>query len=238
MNDVLTAGGGEEGRRRPLLDHLPTRQRLTTKGAQRHSATVRRLRIALPVFALALVVALLLNSRPEEADSAFLDDFADVDATAQKAQAVRPSFAGVDDRGQPYEVTAEQAVQTAQSADVVELVQPKAISRGKDAQTEVAAHKGFYDQVQHILDLSGGVTLLRRIGSDTYRLAAPDAKVLLKSETVESVSGVEGEGEGGTLRADRMRAYDAESRVVFEGNVSMRIYPGKLKDGADRPDRP
>jgi hypothetical protein len=48
-----------------------------------------------------------------------------------------------------------------------------------------------------------------------------------------SGGGVIGDGPGGsTLKADTMNAQNRDGLIIFEGNVSMRLYP-KQVDGAD-----
>jgi lipopolysaccharide export system protein LptC len=215
--------------KRPRLETLSTRQRTTGEQALRRSLLVKRLRVALPVLAAVLLVGLALNTRSTGVDEAFLEDFADLQGTPDEYRMANPKFAGVDDQGHPYEITAEAALQAQGDRDVVELVKPRAVTRGQDESTVVSAEKGVFQSDANVLDLSEQVTLNHSIGGDEYVLRTPAATVAIGAETVQSFSGVEGEGEAGTLRADRMRAYNGEGRVVFEGNVSMRIFPKRAK---------
>jgi lipopolysaccharide export system protein LptC len=212
------------------LESLPSRQRITGEQAAARSKMVRRLRIALPVLALALVAGLFLNTRGKKEDAAFLEEFKDMTATPQAYKAVKPRFAGVDGSGRPYVITADGATQSPSDQEIVELVKPRAITEGADEDTEVTAEKGVFRSNASKLELSEDVTLKHRIGGELYVLKTPAATVSMNEETVQSTAGVEGASESGTLRADRMRAYNSERRVVFEGNVRMRIYPNKLKD--------
>ena len=215
--------------RRARLETLPSRQRTTGEQAARRTALVRRLRIILPALAVALIIGLVLNTRSTGVDEAFLDDFADLQGTPDEYKMANPKFAGIDDRGHPYEITADAALQSQGEKNVVELVKPKAVTRGGEESSVVTAQKGVFRSDSNILDLSDAVTLKHSIGGDTYVLQTPAATVSIGEETVQSIAGVSGEGEAGSLRADRMRAYNGEGRVVFEGNVSMRIFPKKAK---------
>lgn len=216
----------------PRLEALPTRQRITGEQAAARTRMVRRLRIILPVMALALVAGLFLNTGKEKVDSAFLDDFKDMTASPEEAKMAKPRFAGVDGQGKPYEITADSASRAPSNEDVVELIMPRAVTRGPDKETEVSAEKGVFRTDASQLDLSEEVTLKHRIGGDVYVLKTPAATVSMNDETVQSAAGIEGTSEAGALRADKMRAYNSEGRVVFEGNVRMRIYPKKFKDAA------
>lgn len=213
---------------RQRLETLPNRQRITGEQAAARSKIVRRLRIALPAIALALVVGLLLNTRTGKVDDAFLEDFKDLSATPEEYRMAKPRFAGVDAKGQPYEITADEAMQASGEREVVELVNPRAVTRGLKEDTVVSAQKGVFRSEASRLELRDEVTLEHRIGGETYVLRTPAATVAIRDETVQTTAGVEGVSQAGTLRADRMRAYNGEGRVVFEGNVRMRIYPSQL----------
>lgn len=232
MNAVLReADGGAPGapeQRRRIADSLPIRRRLTGEQAAARSLLVKRLRIILPAVAVALILALFLNTRRGANDDAFLEDFA-LEATPEELRMANPRFAGVDDEGHPYDITADEALQAPGAREIVELVNPRAITTGIDSKTEVTANAGLFKTEENILDLTNGVTLSHSVGDDIYVFRTPAATVLLRDEMVQSTSGIEGEGEAGTLRADTMRAYNNEGRTVFEGNVSMRIYPSKTK---------
>lgn len=229
MEATIRDEGVRPAKRRGRLDSLPTRQRTTGEQAAQRTILVRRLRIALPAIALVLIGGLLLNTRDTGGDDAFLDDFANLEATPEELKMASPRFAGVDDKGFPYEVTAEAALQSPNMQEVVELVKPKAVTKGMDENTVVYADKGVFQSEAKVLELTERVTLQHQIGADTYNLRTNAATVSIDDETVHSKGAIEGEGEGGSLRADSMRAYNDQGRVVFEGNVSMRIYPAKAK---------
>ena len=97
-NDAEAAAVGPRARRR-LLDSLPTRARTTGEDAVARSRLVRRLRIALPVVAVILVAAFVLNTRSNNVDQAFLDDFEDLSASAEELRVASPRFTGVDNQG-------------------------------------------------------------------------------------------------------------------------------------------
>ena len=110
---------------------------------------------------------------------------------------------------------------------------PRAIQGANEEQTVVTAKRGYYQSEENVLELQDGVALEHKIGSETYVLHAPAATVAIKDEIVSSNAGVGGEGKDGSrLNAERMTAYRAEGRVVFEGDVSMRFYPNSAVIGA------
>jgi len=224
---------GQPIKGRRALESLDLRTRTTGEQAMARSRLIRRLRLALPLLGLILVGVFFYNTRSHTPDDAFLDDFKDVTATADELRMANPRFAGVDDKGRPFEITAASAMQMDQERNFVELDQPRAVQGDGDAVSVVTAKKGLYQSEANILELTDEVTFSHDIGADTYVLRAPTATVSIKDEIVTSDAGVEGAGnDGSALTAERMKAYNAEGRVVFEGNVRMRIYPkSKNKTG-------
>lgn len=222
--DAAPPRGRTGGRR--ALDSLPRQARTTGNQAAARSRLVRRLRIALPVLALVLVAAFFFNTRSQQSDDAFLDDFKTITATAEELRMASPRFSGIDNRGRPFEITANAAIQNPGVKDVVQLEQPKAVQGEADETNTVTAHSGVYRSEEKILELKDEVTLRHDVGADTYVFRSPAAIVSIDEEIVTSDSGIGGEGPNGqALQADRMKAYNAEGRVVLEGNVRMRLYP-------------
>ena len=230
--DQSAAKAQPETRRR-RLDSLPSRARTTGDEAAARSRLVRRLRLALPVLALVLVAAFLFNTRSNEVDDAFLKDFENIEASAEELSMASPRFAGLDNKGKPFEITADVARQNTSEQDIVALEQPRAVQGEENGSTVVSADKGVYRRESNILELSDDVTLQHDVGVETYIFKSPSATVSIKDEVVTSDTGVGGTGpQGRELKAERMKAYNADGRVVFEGNVHMRIYP---KNAATQP---
>lgn len=220
----LERGQPIKGRR--VLDSLPSRARTTSAAAAARSRLIRRLRIALPVVAIVLVAAFIFNTQSNDVEDAFLEDFESLTAAAGDRRMANPRFAGIDDKGKPFEVQAEWAIQQPGTQEVVDLEKPRAVQGEGDDVTVVTADSGVYQSEDNILELKDDVTLEHSIGKDIYVFRSPAATVSIGDEVVTSDAGVGGQGpDGGSLTADRMKAYNAEGRVVFEGNVSMRIYP-------------
>jgi len=224
---------------RRALDSLPSRARTTSAAAAARSRTIRRLRIALPVVAALLIAAFVFNTQSNGVDEAFLEDFEDLTAATEELRMANPRFAGIDDEGKPFEIQAEWAIQAPGEKEVIGLERPRAVQGEEGDKTIVTADTGVYQSETNILELEDNVTLEHAIGRDVYVFRSPAATVSIDDEVVTSTAGVGGEGpDGGALKADRMKAYNAEGRVVFEGNVSMRFYPGKKGEpaaGAENP---
>lgn len=228
--DAIATRRGTVSRR--ALDNLPKHARTTGDQAAARSRLVRRLRIVLPVVGLVLIAAFFFNTRSDQTDAAFLEDFKNLTATAEEYRMASPRFSGVDNKGSPFEITADAAVQNPGVQDIIQLEKPKAVQGEAGETNVVTAHSGVYRSDTKILELNEDVTLEHDVGADTYIFRSPSAVVSIDDEIVTSNAGIGGEGPAGeTLSADRMKAYNSEGRVVLEGNVRMRLYP-KSKDRA------
>lgn len=226
IQDTPARGRSVRGDR--ALESLEFGSRTTGADAAARSRLVRRLRIALPIVAVILIAAFIINTRSNSVDQAFLDDFKSISASTEELRMANPRFAGIDDKGKPYEITAIAASQDPAAKDVIQLERPRAVQGGADSASVVTAESGLYQSDENILTLDREVTLEHQLGAKTYVLRTPRATVLIGDQVVTSDAGVGVEGpDGETLQADRMRAFREDGRVVFEGNVSMRIYPGK-----------
>lgn len=232
MNATVTktAPAGEPPPSKPrtnrgALDSLTIRRRTTGEDAAARAALMRRLRIALPVVACVLIALFFFNTRRGGDDNAFLEDFADLNATTQNLSSVRPQFSGVDTRGNPYEITADSASQNPDSREIVLLNEPRAVTAGGTEQSVVAAKTGVFNTEDKKLLLKDGVTFGHAIGRDNYVMKSSSAIVSIDDQTVVVGAGVEGAGPGGsTLKADRMQANNLDGAVIFEGGVTMRLY--------------
>lgn len=219
---------------RKVLESLPSRARTTKEEAAARSRLVRRLRIALPIAALVMIGIFALNTGKGGPEDVFLNEFETLTAATEDLRMANPRFTGVDNEGKPFEITASAAIQNPEDQTRVALEAPKAVQGHEDDLSVVTADKGLYQSETNILELRDAVTFERQIGQEMYVLKTPEAVVNIKEETVTTTVGVGGDGpDGGALKADRMTAYNSEGRIVFEGNVSMRIMPKDRKDDPD-----
>ena len=226
-SETQAGARGQPIKGRRALDSLDLGARTTGEKAAARSQLIKRLRLIFPLFALVLVIVFVFASQSNNVDQeAFLQDFENIAAANEELRMANPRFAGVDDKGNPFEITALAAKQDPSLEDVVELERPRAVQGADDAQTIVTADNGVYQSETNVLELTEKVRLEHELADDKYVLTAPNATVLIKEEIVTVNTGVNGEGPGGdALKADTMKAYNGEGRIVFEGNVSMRIYP-------------
>ncbi|MEM8985584.1 MAG: LPS export ABC transporter periplasmic protein LptC [Pseudomonadota bacterium] len=211
----LTAGGFRD---------WTARRRATQDQAMRRSANVRRLRKLLPVSGGALVVALVAAASFERVDTEFLKIFTTLRSASDDLKMMSPRFAGKDDKGRPFEVTAEAATQSPDNENLIELIAPQAdISVGTPEEAKVVSKTGEYLSEEKLLKLDGGVELRYGQNEEAYVFRAPSASVSFETNTLSGEEGVVGDGPLGDVKANTFSADEAGEVLTFEGDVKVRI---------------
>ena len=122
-------------------------------------------------------------------------------------------YSSIDQRGEPYTVTATSAIQV--GPDKVNLTNPKAdITLQSGSWVMLEAPRGVYRQKTRELDLSGGVTLYR---DDGTTLRTESAAIDLAQSAAASGVPVSAEGPFGTLDASTFALLDGGAVIQFGG---------------------
>lgn len=193
----------------------------------RHSLRVRSLRLAVPALAAGLLMTFALSATPPRVDRGFLLQFSSLDVVDGQASLARPRYFGEDLDGQPFEVAANAATRAAANPDLIGLDKPEARRLSEAGDTVLVRSKdGIYDRAARRMNLTRDVELEQQSeGGDIFILTTDAAEIDLDSQVVTSSSEVNGEGETGTVRADKATVYQTEDRLVLEGDVKIRLEP-------------
>lgn len=221
----------------------------------RHDSLVRVLKIALPF--LVAVIALVFMTLPltQQAEVSFILDKKEVATAPERMKIEAARYTGTDDKGQPFELVANRAVQQSSDVPVVDIEGMMARLGLRQGPATIQALRGRYDLDKQLVAVSGPV---RVGGPEGEQLLTRDVLVDLRARQVRSTGqisgrmpvgsfdaaslsadlgtrqvaltgGVTGEVELGTFAAQRMRA-DLDSRVVvLDGGVRLKIRPGAVR---------
>jgi len=195
-------------------------QRAST--SQRYRSIVHVLKIALPLFALALIVTMAVYSvlfHPDGTIAIFSGD------SAEKGQIVMksPRFVGTDKDNQPFEIIARTARQHTDDRAVYELDDVNAkVQLNKGPLLRVIARKGIVDTNNQLLQLFGPIALS---SSDGYLIHTDEARADLKNGLFTGQHPIEASGSFGTIRADGFSANRTDQTVTFHGNVHIHFEP-------------
>jgi len=222
--------------RRPAIDSAgrvvmaePPDRTHAFKAARRRSGRVRFLRRAILGGVLAVVAAMvaIVVFNPFASKISGIS-FSSLGVDGSKVMIVKPRLSGYRSDGQPYSLTAEQAVQDMKQPTRVELhkLTGEIGLTGGEA-THIAADSGVYDSTSEKMRLKDNI----RIGNSRLDIRLRSAEIDFKSGVYPSAEPVEiHAGDTTTIRADRAEARDNGQQLVFDGRVRTTIVPQSAED--------
>ena len=199
------------------------RARATIRQTERYSRFVTIMKRALPLAAVALLAAVLvyaLQPRQENRQRVAMT-FERLGIVNDDLAMMKPRLTGTDDEGDPYVVTAEEAIQNKQDSRRATLKTVEGDVTLKDGSwITTLAPAGVLDARNRHLSLNGAISVFSDSG---YEIHTTAANVDMRSAIITGSHAVTGQGPMGTFRADRFRV-DRRARLVFlYGNVHMII---------------
>ncbi len=201
------------------------RARSSAMDALRYSRFVFWMRRGLSFAAFAVIFAVLafffIQRQPRQLAMSYERiGYIDNDLTMLK-----PRLTGSDDKGNPYVITAEAAIQDASNAKRARLRQIEAdVTTGQRGWVNARARQGSVDMAAGKLELSGGIDLFSDSG---YELHTMTASLDLGDNIVAGNNRVTGQGPLGSFSADGFRADRDKGQLLLIGHVQMTIIGDK-----------
>ena len=192
----------------------------------RHDRLIRFAKIALPSAVGVLIAFLALAPLDREGDVSFILDKNKVDNAPERMRVEEARYTGEDNKGQPFQIVAQRALQQTSDVPVVDIWGMMARLGLSQGPLSIAANKARYDLDQQKVMVQGPV---RVSGPDGYQLATRDVLVDLKSRNLSSNGGVSGRMELGEFQAGRLRADLGERTVVLDGGARLKIVQGAVR---------
>lgn len=186
--------------------------------AQRHRRRVKRLKIALPLLALACVAAVFISLVVNRKD--------DVSLTGGETPAIEmiaPVLKGTGENGKPFEVKAAQATQTREG--LVQLATVNARIELEDGIMVIVAASGSIVPETGKGSVEGGVTI--DLGEE-YHFETTRADVDMKAGIVTGNEKVRVSGKMGTIEAEGFKVEKSIKRVTFTGGVQSVLNPAEM----------
>ena len=184
----------------------------------RRGAIIRAAKWALPGVALILLSSVALwpeLNRLTSRERAIAKHLTETDGVRMQS----PHYRGVDERGRPYTITADSALQP--NPQRVDLVKPEGdVVSDRGDWISVRSHDGVYIQHAGQLDLSNEVMLYR---SDGMILRTDSAAVEIKAGAVANNALTHVEGPFGTIDAMGFTMLDRGAILQFTGPAHMVI---------------
>lgn len=189
-----------------------------------YGRVVMLLKIALPAIAIVLTAAVvawpfLEDRSAAEQTARVLVESGDLDAMRM----LNPNYAGLDEKSQPFTVTATEMHKPSPDSPHIDLIQPKAdLLMANGTWAYVTADNGRYDQVSQLLELQGNVNFFQDEG---YELRTAGATFDLVGGSAYGFDPVEGQGPFGVLHADggfQMLNRGQQITLLGKSNVVVR----------------
>lgn len=215
----------ETERPRPAKPLPPPRQ--SPRGKYRIFAAC--LKIVLPVLAVGLILIVVIWPQFSLKEGPFRIRMSDITLEQSgRLTMLNARFEGVDDKNQPYTLTADEARQSTVAGDLVELELPKGdLLQEGGAWLALTAREGLYNRFAELLDLAGDVSLFHDRG---FELHTESAQIDLKGGTAYGYVPVQGHGPNGTITSKGFRLLDRGEIIVFTGESRLVIYLDESED--------
>lgn len=197
------------------------------RSARRHSALVRRLRIAIPVVAVAgiAILAAMTLFNPLRLISRLPINPGKVVVSGSKITMEAPRLSGFTRDNRAYQMTAAAAAQDIANPNVVEMRTIRAKVELKDkANIDVVAATGTFDVKSKLLTLNEDIVLVSSAG---YEARLDQAVFDIQKGHIVSTKPVEVLMLNGNLTANRLEVTDNGALARFDGGVSMTVNPDR-----------
>lgn len=202
-----------------------------------HTRRVQRMKILLPVVALALVATIFAVGRDQDERSSLLSP-QEIAALGAGLTLNNPRFAGHTEDGLPYVIRAETAEPEGAVPDRIQLTRPDGeLTLANGVQVTGRAAAGMLLRKADKLLFFGGATFET---SEGYRFETRRVMLDFGARTVTSRHRVRGEGPAGSIEAARMEIElgpedRRDRRIFFHDDVRVIFIPKTSR--ADGPDR-
>jgi len=197
-------------------------RRRSLAAARRRSQLVRALRLLL----IAAMLLVVLNAVFQAVVSSLNAPGGETVRVSDAERIINPRFAGRDDSGTPFTLTAASAIRRAEGVlslidlDLPALDYAMVRANGEDA-SQVLAEAGVFDERAQTLVLRRNVRLSTMSG---YEFRSETARIHLDQGVVYGDLPVSGDGPWGGVYADTFEVRDDGRHIIFSGDVRTRYY--------------
>jgi len=193
----------------------------------RHDSFVRLLKIGLPSLVGILLALLLLAPLSKRQEVSFILDKNEVDTAPERMRIEAARYSGNDDKGQPFTIQAQRAVQPTSEQPIVDIRGMFARLGLASGPATIEANRGRYNLDQQRVAVIGPV---RVNGPDGEQLVTRDVVVDLRKRTVTGGTGA-GSGRGGDIAAGELNGDLRSQQLALGGGVSGRLELGEFEAG-------
>jgi lipopolysaccharide export system protein LptC len=208
-----------------VAEERVVKQRWAEPGSA-HDWLVRWLKILLPAAAGVVLVLLALAPLHRKGDVSFILDKKKVQTAAERMRVELARYTGTDNKGQPFVMTANHAVQRSSDTPIVDVQGLFARLTQEQGPMLITADQGRYNLDTQKVSVIGPVKI---VGTDGFTLDTSDVTLDLKTRQLASNGPAEGAMRLGRFRADHIRADLGSHTVVLDGGARLKITQGVVR---------
>ena len=191
-----------------------------------HDRLVRWSKIVLPGAVGILIAILALAPLGKRGDVSFILDKKKVQSAHERMRVDQARYVGTDDKGQKFQITANNAVQPSSDVPVVNIKGMFAQLEQPQGSLMIGANQGRYNLDTQKIAIDGPV---RVVGGDGYHLATRDVTVDMKQRKLQSAGPVSGSMRLGDFQAGQLQADLGSRTVVLNGGARLKIVQGAVR---------
>jgi lipopolysaccharide export system protein LptC len=212
------------------MSELAERDRLRKQGwaspGGLHDTVVGLLKIVLPALIGLLMAYLATAPLTRTQDISFILDKNKVDVARERMRVQSAEYRGRDDRGRPFRIAAQSAIQASSRDPVVEIRGMEAQILVDEGPAALHANRGRYNLENERVAVVGPIVFT---APDAYRLETKDVTVDLNRRLLHGEAGVAGTMPLGRFSADRLTADLSDRRVLLDGRARLHIVQGGIR---------
>lgn len=191
-----------------------------------HDRLVSILGKVLPMAVGVLAALMVITPLSPRGEISFLLDRNKVAVIDERLRVDNALYRGQDNKGRPFSLTADEAVQKSSQEGIVRMDDLVARILLPEGPAILEADDGTYLIDDEVVAVPSTITMT---AADGYRMTARNVSFSLANKQLTGEGGVEGAIPAGTFSANRLEADLTERTVALEGNARLRMIPGKLR---------
>ena len=192
----------------------------------RHDRVVKAMQVGLPLIGILVLVALLFAPLSKDDEVSFILEPEGVEEAKERMRVERARYTGEDNRGRPFTIVANRAVQETSAVPIVEIRGMAARLDMERGPLTIVAERGQYAIEDKQVRVDGPVTV---DGPDGYHLEAHDVVIDIGERRLESEGSVDGAMRLGSFEAGKLEADLAERTITLSGRARLKIEQGAVR---------
>ena len=191
-----------------------------------HDRFIGLLKFGLPAIVIGLFLLLAIAPFGQKSDVSFLLDKNKAEKAQERMRVEQARYTGSDDKGQPFEINADHAIQQSSAVRVVDINGMSAKVGLDQGPVTITAATGRYDLDAQKVAVPGGVKVRDDKG---YHLDTSGVNIDMKGKQLDSSGPVTGTMRLGEFTGGHLSADLGSRTVTLTGGTRLKIVQGAIR---------